>query len=149
MYRCRVYVPNDHELKSLILSEMHKSPYARHSSYQKIIVTVKKQYYWPGMKKEVVDFIARCLECQKVKDEHKHLAGLLQHFPILEWKWEVIMMDFINKFPRTTQQHDSIMVVVEKITKVSQFIPVKSVHKETNISDISCVKLLGCMVFLR
>jgi hypothetical protein len=38
MYRCRVYVPNDQELKSLILSEMHKVPYVGHPGYQKTIV---------------------------------------------------------------------------------------------------------------
>jgi hypothetical protein len=86
---------------------------------------VKKQYYWPGMKKEVVDFIARCLECQKFKVEHRHPTGLLQPLPIPEWKWEVVTMDFITKLPRTTKQHDSIMVVVDKLTKVSHFIPVK------------------------
>jgi hypothetical protein len=63
MYRCQVYVPNDQELKRLIFSEMHKVPYVGHLGYQKTIVTVKKQYFWPGMKKEVADFIVRCLEC--------------------------------------------------------------------------------------
>jgi hypothetical protein len=53
------------------------------------------------MKNEVVDFIARCLECQKVKVKHKHLAGLLHPFPISKWKWEVVTIDFITKIPRT------------------------------------------------
>jgi hypothetical protein len=74
------------------------------------------------MKNEVVDFIARCLECQKVKVEHRHLAGFLQSLPILEWKWEVVTMDFITNFPRTAKQHDYIMVVVDKLTKVAHFI---------------------------
>jgi hypothetical protein len=46
-------------------------------------------------------------------------------------------MDFITKLPKTTKQHDSIMVVVDKLTKVSHFIPVKSTHKAANIDDIS------------
>jgi hypothetical protein len=136
MYRCRVYVPNDQGVENMLLSEMHKVPYVGHPGYQKTIVAVKKQYYWPGMKKEVVDFIARCLECQKVKVEHRHPTGLLQPFPIPEWKWEVVTMDFITKFPRTAKQHDSIMVVVDKLTKAAHFIPVKSMHKETNIVEI-------------
>jgi hypothetical protein len=45
-------------------------------------------------------------------------------------------MDFITKFPRTAKQHDSIMVVVDKLTKAAHFIPVKSTHKEANIVDI-------------
>jgi hypothetical protein len=88
------------------------------------------------MKKEVVDFIARFLEYQKVKVEHKHPTSLLQPFPIPKWKWEVITMYFITKFPRSTKQHDSIMVVVDKLTKDTHFVLVKSTYKETNIVDI-------------
>jgi hypothetical protein len=45
-------------------------------------------------------------------------------------------MDFITKLPRTNKQHDSIMVVVDKLTKDAHFIPVKLTHKETNIVDV-------------
>ena len=109
---------------------------ARHPGYQKTIVAVKSQYYCPGMKKEVAYFIAKCLECQKVKAKHRHPVGLLQPLPISEWKWEVVTMDFITKLPRTNKQHDSIMVVVDKLTKVAHFILVKLTHKEANIVDI-------------
>jgi hypothetical protein len=120
----------------VILSKMHKVPYAGHPSYPKTIVTVKEQYYWPGMKKEVVDFISRFLECKKVKAEHIHPIGLLQPLLILEWKWEVVTMDFITKIPRDVKKHDSIMVVVDKLTKATHFIPVKSTHKVANIAEI-------------
>jgi hypothetical protein len=76
------------------------------------------------------------LECQKVKDDHRHPAGLLQPLPIPEWKWDVLIMDFIIKLPITNKQHDSIMVVVDKLTKVVHFIPVKLTHKEANIDDV-------------
>jgi hypothetical protein len=42
---------------------------------------------------------------------------LLQPLPIPEWKWEVVTMDFIMGFPRIGKLHDSIMVVVDKLTK--------------------------------
>jgi hypothetical protein len=77
MYMGRIYVPNSQELKNLILRELNSVPYVGHLGYQKTIAVVKSQYYWPGMKKEVVDFIAKYLECQKVKAEHRHPAGLL------------------------------------------------------------------------
>jgi hypothetical protein len=136
MSGCRVYVPNVQELKNLLLLEMHKVPYAGHPGYQKTIAKVKNKYYWSGMKKEVVYFIVRCLECQKVKADHRYLVGFLQPFPILEWKWEVLTMDFITNFPRNTNQNEYIMVVVDKLTKVAHFIPVKLMHKETNIVEI-------------
>jgi hypothetical protein len=88
------------------------------------------------MKKEVVDFIARCLECQKFKVEHKHPVGLLQPLSIPKWKWEVVTMYFITKLPKTKNHHDSTMVVVDKLTNASYFIPLKLTHKTTNIVDI-------------
>jgi hypothetical protein len=87
------------------------------------------------MEKEVANFISRFLECQNIKVEHRHPTGLLQSLPIPKWKWEVVTMDFITKFPRTTKQHDCIMVVVDKITKVVHFILVKSLHKAANIVE--------------
>jgi hypothetical protein len=86
------------------------------------------------MKKDVVDYITRCMECQKVKVEHRHPVGLRQPLPILENKWEVITMDFITRLPRTNKKHDSIMVVVEKITKDAHFVPMKTMHTTTNIA---------------
>jgi hypothetical protein len=135
-YRGRIYVPNSQELKNMILGEMHNVPYDGHPRYQITIAAVKSQYYWPGMKKEVAYFISRCLECQKVKAEHRHPVGFLQPLPILEWKWEVLTMDFITKMPRKNKKHYSIMVVVDKLTKDAHFIPVNLTHKAANIDDV-------------
>jgi hypothetical protein len=76
------------------------------------------------------------MERQKVRDEHRLLAGLLQPLLIPEWKWEVVTINFITKWPRTTRKHDSIMVVVDKLTKVLHFIPIKVTHKEFIIAEI-------------
>ena len=103
----------------MILREMHNVHYVGNPGYQKTIAVVKRQYYWPGMKKYVVDFIAKCLECQKVKVEHRHPTSFLYPLPIPEWKWEFLTMDFITKLPRKNKEHDSIMVVVDKLTKVA------------------------------
>jgi hypothetical protein len=106
----------------MILKEIHNVPYVGHLGYQKMVAVVKSHYYWPGMKKEVVDFISRILECQKVKVEHKNLVGLLQPFLIPKWKWEVVAMDFITKLPRTKKKHDSIMVMVDKLIKAAHLL---------------------------
>jgi ribosomal protein L21E len=88
------------------------------------------------MKREVAEYLARCLECQLVKAEHQHPAGLLQPLPIPEWKWEIISLDFITGLPRNAKQNDSIMVVVDKLSKAAHFIPVKSTYKAINIAEI-------------
>jgi hypothetical protein len=125
----------------MILREMHNVPYVGNPSYQKNITSVKSQYYWLGMKKEVSNFISKCLECLKVKAEHRHPYSFLQPLPIPEWKWEVVTMYFITKLPKTNKKHDSIMVVVDKLTKDAHFIPVKLTHKETNIVDVYMIEI--------
>ena len=54
----------------------------------------------------------------------------------LEWKWEVISMDFITGFPRTMRQHDSIMVVADILTKVAHFIPVKYTFLAREVAQV-------------
>ena len=68
--------------------------------------------------------------------ENQHPTCLLQPSPILEWKLEVIYLDFITGFPRTQRQHDSIMVVVDKLSKYAHFILVKLTYKVLNIAEI-------------
>jgi hypothetical protein len=95
------------------------------------------------MKREIVEYISRCMECQKVKTEHMHPTRLLQPLPIPEWKWEVVIMDFIMGFPRTEKIHDSIMVEVDKLTKYAHFIPLKTTHKAANVADIFMKEVVG------
>jgi hypothetical protein len=77
-YRNRLYIPNCDNLKRFIMDELHNRPYTGHPGYQKMIKATKKQFYWPGLKKDIANYLATCLECQQVKVEHRHSAGLLQ-----------------------------------------------------------------------
>jgi hypothetical protein len=115
---------------------MHSVPYVGNLGYHNTIATIRSQYFWPRMKKYVIEHVDRCMECKKLKGEHRHPTRLLQPLPILEWKWEVVWIYFVINLPRTMKQHDSIMVVVDKLTKFSHFILVKLTHKVANIVEI-------------
>jgi len=119
-------VLNKSELKKLILREFHVKPYLGHIGYHKTLNVVKIFYYWQNVKKDVEEFVARCLDCQMVKAEYKHIGGLLQLIAIPKWKWEVISIDFITGLPRIVREHDSIIVVVDKLTNIAHFIIVMS-----------------------
>ena len=67
----------------------------------------------------------------------KHPIGLLHPLSVPKWKWETISMDFITGLQKNFRQHDSIMVVVKKLSKSAHFIHVKSTYKDVNIEDIS------------
>ena len=59
------------------MDEIHQAPYSGHRGYQKTVATSRKKYIWPGMKKDIVEYISKCMKCQQVKVEHQHLTGLL------------------------------------------------------------------------
>ncbi len=63
-----------------------------------------------------------------MKAEHQRPAGTLQNLEIPEWKWDMITMDFMVGLPRTQRGYDSIWVIVDRLTKSTYFLPVKSVY---------------------
>ena len=107
LYRGSVYVLEYGELRNLVMLEGHKAPYSAHPGVKKMHADLKRYYYWPGMKRDIADFVARCLECQRVKAEHQQPAGLLQSHSIPEWKWDIISIDFITGLPITARRHES------------------------------------------
>ena len=70
------------ELKKEIMEEAHSSAYAMHPGSTKMYQTLREHYWWRGMKKDVAEFVYRCLICQQVKAEHQRSAGILQSLPI-------------------------------------------------------------------
>lgn len=77
------------------------------------------------MKRDVEEFVAKCLTCQQVKCEHLRPGGVSQRMPIPTWKWEHITMDFVVALPTTVGGYDSIWAVVDRLNKSAHFISVK------------------------
>ena len=107
-YRDRVCVPNGDELKKSILEEAHSGSFAMHPGSIKMYHDLKTSYWWSGMKREVLEFVTKCMVCQKVKAEHQVPSGMLQPIKILEWKWDRITMDFVVKLLVIGRKHDSV-----------------------------------------
>jgi hypothetical protein len=84
----------------------------------------------------VAAHVAMCDVCQRVKAEHQRPAGLLHPLKIPEWKWEVIGMDFITGLPHTLKGYDSIWVIVDRLTKMTHFIPVKTTYKGSQLAKL-------------
>ncbi|XP_074299554.1 uncharacterized protein LOC141630681 [Silene latifolia] len=101
-------VYDDEELKRKILTEAHSTPYSVHPGEDKLYKDLKKIFGWPRMKKEVDQFVSRCLTCQRVKGEHKRPQGKVQSLGVPEWKWQSISMDFIVGLPRTQKGNNMI-----------------------------------------
>ncbi|GKD94064.1 putative reverse transcriptase domain-containing protein [Tanacetum coccineum] len=86
---------------------------------------LKKLYWWPNMKAIIAEYVGKCLTCSRVKAECQKPSGLLVQPEIPMWKWERITMDFITKLPKTSNGHDIIWVIVDRLTKSAHFIPTR------------------------
>ncbi|GJS43229.1 putative reverse transcriptase domain-containing protein [Tanacetum coccineum] len=119
------WLPFFGNLRDLIMDESHKSKYSIHPGFDKMYQDLKKLYWWPNMKAIIVEYVRKCLTCSRVKVECQKPSGLLIQPEIPTWKWEIITMDFITKLPRTSSEHDTIWVIVDRLTKSANFIPTR------------------------
>ena len=94
----RLCVPDVDDLRKELLEEAHYSAYSVHPGSTKMYHTLKDTYWWNGMKKDVAEFVTKCLTCQQVKLEHQRPARLLQPLPIPELKWDMIAIKFCDWF---------------------------------------------------
>jgi hypothetical protein len=98
------------------------------------------------MNADIARFVAHCDTCQRIKAEHQKPAGLLQPLPIPVWKWDEIGMDFVVGLSKTQKGHDSIWVIVDRLTKVTHFLPVRTTYGGEKLAKLyieSIVKLHG------
>jgi hypothetical protein len=106
-FESRLVVPKNKDLKKKILDEAHLSKFSMH----------------------LAQYVSECDTCQRIKASHLQSAGTLQPLSIPSWKWDDINMDFIVGLPITSRHHDSIWVIVDRLTKVAHFLPVHTTDK--------------------
>ena len=119
----RMVVPDDLEVKSLLVSELHSVPYAAHPGVQRTIDKVRRYFWWKGMAGDVREFVEACPICQLEKTDHTMKKGSLQSLVIPEAKWQEVSVDFVADLPTTSSGEDSIMTVVDRATKMVHLIP--------------------------
>ncbi|KAH0775071.1 hypothetical protein KY290_012208 [Solanum tuberosum] len=135
-YQGRLCVPMVDELQERIMEEAHSSRYSIHPGSTKLYRDLREIYWWNVMKKDIAEFVTQCPNCQQVKVEHQRPGGLAQSIELPEWKWEMINMDFITGLPRSRKQHDSIWVIVDRMTKSAHFLPVKTTNSTEDYAKL-------------
>lgn len=119
-FRNKIYIPPPLRLK--IIQTRHDSPLAGHLGAGKTIELVQREFSWPGLSREIRAYIRGCDSCQRVKVAHHAPYGKLTPLDIPSRPWQSVSMDFITGLP-TSHGHDAILVVVDRLTKQSHFIP--------------------------
>jgi hypothetical protein len=141
----RVWVGANSALQTKIIASLHSSAVGGHSGVQATHQRVKKLFTWTGLKNAVTEFVSQCDTCQRSKHSTAHPQGLLQPLPVPEGAWQDITMDFIEGLP-LSDRANSILVVVDRFTKYSHFIPLKHPFSAPQVARVfvdSVVKLHG------
>ncbi|GKD18544.1 putative reverse transcriptase domain-containing protein [Tanacetum coccineum] len=86
---------------------------------------VMDEAYKTRMKKDIATYVSKCLTCLKVKAEHQRPSGLVQQPDIPKWKWDKITTDFITKLPKMKSGHDTIWVIVDRLTNSAHFLAMR------------------------
>ena len=86
MFRDKIADPGDLNLRWDLMADAHKSKFSIHPGSAKMYHDMKRIYWWPGMKKDVADYVSRCFTCQQIRIEHQKPGGLLLNPEIAVWK---------------------------------------------------------------
>lgn len=118
----RLCVPKDQQIR--LMAESHNLlTEGAHAGYHRTYNKMAATYYWPQMSRHVKRYVNSCDIYQKSKPRRHAPRGYLQSLPIPERPFEIITMDFITELP-LSDGYDSILVIVDKLTKYAIFIPV-------------------------
>ena len=119
-HKLRLYVPKG--LQQAIMQSEHDSRVAGHFGQDKTIELIKRNFWWPSMKRTIIEYIQSCLPCQQNKARRHRKYGLLSPLELPHAPWTSLSMDFITGLPLSSGC-DEVWVIVDRFTKMAHFIP--------------------------
>lgn len=124
LYKGRLVIPSTSSIIPTLLFEYHNTASSGHNGDLKTYLRLATDWYWPGMRKKIAQYVRECEICQKQKSSRQHPSGLLQPLPIPTQVWEEITMDFVEGLPKSGG-FDCVLVVVDRLTKYAHFLGLK------------------------
>jgi RNase H-like domain found in reverse transcriptase/Integrase zinc binding domain/Chromo (CHRromatin Organisation MOdifier) domain len=134
--RSSVVVPNVGSLRRDVISKFHDPPYRGHLGVNKTSRLLADYYWWPGWKGDVAEYVKGCIVCQRNKPVQQKPSGLLYPLKIPDKNWSSVSMDLIVGLPTTFAGHDSIVVFVDRLSKMMHCAPCAETVNAPGIANI-------------
>jgi len=117
----KVYVPKDEELRAEVIRLHHDVPAAEHGGRWKMVELVTRNYWWPGVTRDVGKYVEGCDLCQRMKNRTEEPAGKLKLSEVPQKTWTHLTVDFITKLPVVAGK-DAVLVVCNRLSKMTHFV---------------------------
>lgn len=133
-----------HPIDSLcLLISAHTSRIACHPGSQQTLFVAKQRFWWPGMERDIQDYVSACPTCARNKVNHSPPSGLLHPLPVPSRRWSDISLDFITGIPEP-ERNTTILTVVDRFSKMAHFIPLPKLPSakemaEAMLSNVFCI----------
>lgn len=137
----RIYVPSAVSARTVVLRMCHESPLAGHQGIDKTLDLVRRQYCWVGCRRDTEAYVKGCAVCQRTKPSRQRPHGLLQPLEVADVPWSSVSMDFIEPLP-PSNGFDSILVIVDRLTKFAIFIPTHTTLTAAGLADLIFDRLI-------
>jgi hypothetical protein len=121
--KLRLIIPPTDKLRTAVMSACHDSVFSGHFGATRTTALINRLFHWPGIDKEVKQYCSTCQTCQMVKSVNFKPIGRLQPLPVPEFKWGDVSVDMITDLPVTERGFDSILVFVDRLTKMCHIVP--------------------------
>ena len=123
-------------LRQSILREAHSAGYSGHLGLDKTTATITRHYWWPHLRRSVAAFIRCCHSCQVNKPLNQRPYGLLRPLPTPDRPWQHITMDFAVDLPLTATGNDSIVVFVDRFSKMIRLAPTTKTVTAPQLAEV-------------
>ena len=131
-----IYIPDVDDLRKEVLAHCHDHQFSGHQGQDRTYEYLRRLYWWPSLRSDVVQYVQNCHKCQINKTSSKKPAGLMQPLPIPGRLWASVSMDFITHLPMTERGFSSIFVIVDRLSKMAHFVPTKDTATATDVAQL-------------
>jgi transposase InsO family protein len=135
LHQQKLWVPDQDCLRTRLIREVHDQPSSGHQGEARTLEAIRRSYSWPELRKDVEQYIRNCHTCKRSKAPRDRQNGLLQPLPIPEQRWKDISMDFITGLPLSTEGFNTILTVVDRLSKERHYIPCTAGDEGTSAEE--------------
>ena len=131
----QIMVPR--KFRSFILSSAHENKFSGHFGIKKTCEKIKKYYFWPSLKRDVVKFCKTCHICQiSGKPNQKIPKAPLYPIPATAEPFSQIILDIVGPLPKSKSGFEYLLTIMDRATRFPEVVPIRNIKSKVIIKHV-------------